>query len=135
MRRLPTMNGPRGMFQLLYALIYLVLGYSYIVVPYSRARLDALAWLDDLIALQLIGMLWIIAGAAALVGSFLRPPRDQYSFGLLALVPTAFGFLYLFGWIAGNAHTGWATTCLFWAIAASAMVAAKGMRGSLQGGP
>lgn len=124
-----TLNGARGAFQFMYSLIYLVLGWSYIVVPYTPARTRAFDWLDQLVDVQLVGLLWVAAGATAFIGAFLSAPRDQYSFGMLTLVPALFGFLYLFGWVTGDTRSGWATTCLFWALAASSMIAAKGMRG------
>lgn len=120
-------NGRRGAFQLLFAIVYTLLGISYLVVPPSTGRTTALSWLPDFL-IHPLGFIWLTVALIAFIGTSLPRPKDRFSFTALTLAPAIWGFLYLMAWIFGTSPTGWVTTCLYWAMAGAVMVV-SGMQG------
>lgn len=123
-----VVNGRRGAFQALFAVSYLAIGFSYVFIPSSPGRLQALSWLPDFVPLNLLGILWILAGSLGAWGSSRPRPSDEWSFIALTLAPTVWGFLYFGAVVFGTYAQGWVTTILYWCIAGAVMVV-SGMTG------
>lgn len=125
MRNIPKINGRRGVLQLLFSVVYLVLGISFFVLPASASRADALQWLTQLhIPIQPFACLWIAAALIGLVSAFLPRPDDWRGFAALTLAPAAWGFLFLIGAVFfGAPALGVITTFIYWLLASIVMVA------------
>jgi hypothetical protein len=123
-----AVNGRRGAFQALFAVSYLALGLSYVLLPSSPGRAVALAWIPDVVPLNLLGFIWLIAGVFGLWGATRARPADEWSFIALTLAPTVWGFLYLGAVVFGTSPQGWVTSVLYWCIAGAVMVV-SGMTG------
>ena len=120
-------NGRRGAFQLLFCIVYTLIGISYLLVAPSAGRVSALSWLPELVV-NCLGFIWLMVAAMALAGTFLPRPKDRLSFTALTLAPAIWGFIYLIAWLFGTSQTGWVTTCLYWSMAGAVMVV-SGMQG------
>jgi hypothetical protein len=121
-------NGRRGAFQALFAAAYLALGASYAFLPSSPGRAQALAYLPDFIPLNILGLIWLVAGVFGVVGATRPRPKDEWSFMVLTLAPTVWGCLYLAASFTGTSAQGWVTSVLYWCIAGAVMVV-SGMTG------
>lgn len=124
MRNTPKVNGRRGVFQLLFSVVYLVLGISFLVLPGSSSRAEALAWMALWnIPLQPFACVWIAAALVGVVSAFLCRPSDWRGFAALTLAPAAWGFLFLIGVALFAAPAlGVVTTFIYWLLAATVMV-------------
>ncbi|MFC8037817.1 hypothetical protein ACFUOZ_00490 [Paenarthrobacter sp. NPDC057355] len=119
-------NGRRGSFQLLFGVVYLFVGYSYLFMEASPARRVALAWIGEYG--NLLGLVWIVAGLLAFVGCIRPRGKDSCSFAALSGAPMAFGFLYLIGVLAGAPIQGLFTVFIFLLISGAVAIVA-GMQG------
>lgn len=93
-RRRPQLNGRRGAFQIVLAIVYLLIGASFFVLPSNPSRDHAFTWLHPVL-LNAAAVLWIIAGATALVCAFLPRPKDAAGFVALVFAPGIWVGLFL----------------------------------------
>lgn len=120
-------NGRRGSFQLLFALVYLVLGASFILTEPLPSRVLALAWLGEFV--PYVGYVWVVGAVLAMTGMHLPRGRDSYSFSALAFAPLLFGGFFLIGMFFGAPLVnGLVSTAVYWLIGATVMVV-SGMQG------
>jgi hypothetical protein len=124
----PGINGRRGVFQLLFAVVYLAIGVSFVLIPATPSRAEALRWLTDLLPIWPFASLWIAAGLTGAVSAFYCRPRDWVGFFALTLAPAVWGFLFLIGVIFGAPPLGIVSTAIYWLLAAAMMVV-SGMQG------
>ena len=124
MRNIPKINGRRGVFQLLFSVVYLVLGISFFALPGTPSRDAALNWMTQLhIPLQPFACLWIAAALIGLVSAFLPRPSDWRGFAALTLASAVWGFLFLIGVaFAAAPALGIVTTFVYWLLASIVMV-------------
>lgn len=121
-------NGRRGAFQALFAVSYLALGVSYVFIPSSPGRAHDMSWLIEFVPLNVIGVIWAVAGLVGVWGATRPRPKDEWSFIALTLAPTIWGFLYIVAVVVGTNPYGWITSVLYWCIAGAVMVV-SGMTG------
>ena len=125
----PGINGRRGVFQLLFSVVYLVIGTSFLLIPHTPSRLEALRWLIEILPLWPFASLWLAAGLTGVLSAFLCRPKDWVGFFALTLVPSVWGFLFLIGVLfAGAPLLGIVSTAIYWLLAAAMMVV-SGMQG------
>lgn len=125
----PGVNGRRGAFQLLFSAIYLVIGVSFLLLPGSASRADALAYITDVMPIQPFACLWVAAAVIGFVSAFLCRPRDWIGFFALVLAPALWGCLFLVGVVfAGAPVLGAVSGLIYWVFAAAPMVV-SGMQG------
>ena len=125
----PGINGRRGVFQLLLSALYLVIGVSFLLIPHPASRREALGWIIELMPLQPVALLWILAALVGIVSAFYCRPKDWVGFFALTLAPAVWGFLFLIGVMFGAPPLGIVSTAVYWAFAAVVMVVA-GMQGA-----
>ena len=126
---IPKVNGRRGVFQLLFSAVYLVIGASFLLLPGSQSRAEALRWLTQLLPLEPFACLWIAAGVVGVVSAFYCRPKDWVGFFALTLAPAMWGFLFLIGVVfTGAPLLGLVSTGVYWLLAAAPMVV-SGMQG------
>lgn len=119
-------NGRRGSFQLLFGVVYLFVGYSYMFAEASPSRRVALAWVGEFG--NLLGLVWVVAAILSFVGCVRPRGKDACSFAALSGAPMAFGFLYLIGVLAGAPIQGLFTVFIFLLISGAVAIVA-GMQG------
>lgn len=124
----PGINGRRGVFQLLFAVVYLVIGVSFMLIPHTPSRQEALRWLMELTPLWPFACLWLSAALVGAVSAFYCRPKDWVGFFALTLVPAIWGFLFLIGVLFGAPPLGLVSTAIYWLLAAAMMVV-SGMQG------
>ena len=110
-------NGHRGKFLMLFAFIYLMIGYGYLVVM-TAGRLATFGWLPT----WLMGILawpWLISAGVAILSAWkCTPPRtDRFGFMAIAVVPMLWGCLFLISWILNYSQTGWLSSVTYFALA------------------
>lgn len=120
------LNGRRGIFQLLFASVYVVLGASFILSEPTQQRTLALAWVGELV--PYLGYVWIVGALAALTGMCKDRGNDSYSFATLTFAPLVFGGFFLVGVLTGAPTSGLVSTAIYWLIGAAVMVV-SGMQG------
>lgn len=118
------LNGHRGAFLLLFGVAYACLGYSLALVPAEAGRHSALAWMVDVIPINVCGFLWCGAAAAGICSAFLPTGRDRFGFAVLTFVPFAWGGCFAVAWLVSGVPHAWASTVLYWSLAAAVMVVA-----------
>ncbi|MCQ4119897.1 hypothetical protein [Rhodococcus tibetensis] len=113
-------NGHRGKFLLLFAMIYALFGYSYVMAGITATRRATFGWLPDWFSFTVLAWPWFIAAGVAVVSAILYdPPRtDRHGFMALAVVPMVWGFMYLISWLAGFATTGWISAIIYFGFSA-----------------
>lgn len=117
-------NGRRGAFQLLFAVVYACLA-----LASSKRWSTSLAWLEPYASHWTLVAVWGVAAVAALVGAFLPRPKDALSFAALALAPILTGFLYAIGQLMHLSSTGSPFGLIvYWALGAAVLVV-SGMTG------
>lgn len=122
MRNIPKINGRRGVLQLLFSVVYLVLGISFFVLPGSASRADALHWLTQFLPIQPFACVWIAAALVGAVSALLPRPSDWRGFAALTLAPALWGFLFLIGVLLGAPPLGAISTLIYWLLAAIVIV-------------
>jgi hypothetical protein len=121
-------NGRRGAFELLFAVVYVVIGLSFLFMPPSSSRADALRWLTDLLPLWPFASIWVVAGLTGAYSAFLSRPKDWIGFFALTLAPFAWGCLFLIGIPLGSPLLGAVGGLVYWLLSAATMVV-SGMQG------
>lgn len=116
------LNGRRGAFQLLFAIVYGCLALSLM-----RGLPHSLSWLEEFVSYWALVSLWGAPALGALIGCLLPRPKDAYSFFLLSLAPIATGFLFLIS-MARDTSTSPFGFIVYWALAGAVMVV-SGMTG------
>ena len=127
MRNKFKINGRRGAFQLLFAGVYLVVGYSFFANPGGGLRQAQLRWVTDLLPLEQFAVLWIIAGLIAAVSAFKCRPSDWIGFSALVFAPAVWGALFLIGGLTGTL-SAFTSAAVYWLFAAAPMIV-SGMQG------
>lgn len=119
-----AVNGKRGEFLCLHALIYLGIGFAYITRPAPPVRV--FGWLPDFLTLDVLGGVWIAAAAAGVLGAFIHnPPRtDKISYAIVTSVPLIWAGLFLISWLTGytTAAGGLVSTVIYAGYAGSVML-------------
>lgn len=121
--RLPRINGRRGAFQLLFAVVY-----GCLALAISRKWPTSLEWLDAYMSHFVLVAVWAIPTVVALVGAFLPRPKDALSFALLACAPILSGFLFLLAALVEPERSSPYGLIVYWALGAAVMVV-SGMTG------
>lgn len=124
----PRLNGRRGAVQLLLSVVYLVIGASFLLIPQPESRMLALRWLVEILPLQPVAGLWILAAMVGAVSAFFCRPKDWVGFFALTFAPAVWGSLFLVGVLFGAPSSGIVSTVVYWAFAAVVMVV-SGMQG------
>lgn len=125
----PAINGHRGAFQLLLAVVYLVIGLSFLLLPGGASRSAALGYITNLMPIQPLACLWLAAAVVGAVSAFYCRPRDWFGFVALVLAPAIWGFLFIIGVVFFGAPVmGIVSGIIYWAFAAIPMVV-SGMQG------
>lgn len=127
MRNKIKINGRRGAFQLLFAGVYLIVGFSFLTTPSSGSRQAALRWLTGFVPLEPFAALWIVAGLLGVVSAFLCRPRDWFGFAALVFAPAVWGALFFIGGLTGS-FTAFTSAAVYWLFAAAPMIV-SGMQG------
>lgn len=120
-------NGRRGVVQLLMAGVWLGLGVDY-ASPQRYERGHTLFWLAELLPVWIIGALWIVGGAAAIVGAFLTRPWDSFAFQALAFGPASLTVFNFIGWVFNNHEAGFGMGIRY-AFITSFVIVLAGMQG------
>lgn len=97
-------NGRRGTLQLLFALVYMIIGYTYFVP--DGDRIASLRWFAEILPIWALGWVWIGAGVFGVAGSFLSRPRDRISFEALTFVPIVLSVVNIIGWAVSDNERG-----------------------------
>jgi hypothetical protein len=115
------LNGHRGKFLILFAMIYSLVGYSYVMAGITATRRATFGWLPDWLSFSILAWPWLIAAGIAVVSAILyNPPRtDRFGFMALAVVPMVWGCMFLISWLAGFAPTGWISAITYFAFSAT----------------
>lgn len=116
-------NGRRGVFQLLFGLVYACLA-----AAISRKWPTSLEWMDAYMSHFVLVAVWAIPAVVALVGAFLPRPKDALSFALLAAAPILSGFLFLIAALVEPERSSPYGLIVYWALGAAVMVV-SGMTG------
>ena len=124
----PRLNGRRGAVQLLLSVVYLVIGASFLLIPQPTSRLIALQWLIEIVPIQPVACLWLVAALVGAVSAFFCRPSDWVGFFALTLAPAVWGCLFLIGVLFGAPMLGVVSVAIYWAFAAFLMVV-SGMQG------
>ena len=122
--KVPELNGRRGAFQLLFSAVYFVIGLSFVLLPTSSSRAEALAWLSVIhMPVEPFAFAWIAAALVGFVSAFLCRPADWRGFAALTLAPALWGALFLAGSLFfGAPLMGVVSGILYWLLGATAMV-------------
>lgn len=117
-------NGRRGAFQLLFAVVY-----GCLALANTRRWPGSLEWLEPYASHWCLVALWGVPAAVALVGAFLPRPKDALSFAGLALAPIMTGFLFAIGALLNLASSPSPYGLIvYWALGAAVLVV-SGMTG------
>ncbi len=121
------LNGRRGRFLLVHAVVFAAIGYSYLIAPATSTRMGAFAWLLDALPLQVLGWPWLIAAVVAVVSaaSYDPPRSDRAGFVAITSVPLLWGMLFGFAWVAGFSPTAWISAVTYIGYALIVMVVAS----------
>jgi hypothetical protein len=122
-------SGKRSKFLIIHAVVYTLIGYSYISInpPTGSTRAATFAWLPDWFPTGMVGWAWVIAAAFALWSSVERtPPRsDRLGFAALVAMSLCWAMMFLISWIKGHAPTGWVSAAVYAGYAAVIMLIAS----------
>lgn len=116
-------RGGRGNFLVVFGIIYLVLGQSYLTANYPPA-LDALSGVAFM-PVAYWGGVWIAAGIVAIVsGVVYSPAKDRWGFLALSCLSFWWGMSYLFGWLLDDVEGGWRSAIVYGGYAVAALIMA-----------
>lgn len=119
-------NGRRGAFLLLWALVYGILAWS----SFMSGRIpSSLAWLAQYIPGEVLGIVWGVPVIFAILGAFRPRPRDAFAFAALTAAPVVWSGLYLIGFFVTREVTSIVAIALYVGIAVMVMVV-SGMEGA-----
>lgn len=121
--RVAAKIGRRGAFLILFGVIYLLLGFSYVATPETPAVRVALKLALRVAPLWAYGLMWLVAGAVAVIsGVFLSPARDATGFMCAVIAPTLWAFVYLAAWVDHDTSRAWVSAAVFAAIGGAVSV-------------
>lgn len=122
-RRFGRMLGRRGAILLTYGAIWALFGYSLIVEPNpDRSGIQTLLRLWPL---STWGVLWIVAGAVAVVSAFMPTGLDWAGYAALPLMAVCWAGSYLAAWQPlGDNNRGWITAAIWGALCVPLFVTA-----------
>lgn len=121
---LRRLNGRRGAFLLALAIVYLLIGYSYISQPSTAGWTTSFRWLPDWFPITYLGWPWIVAGLIAIASAiaYESPKSDRAGFSAMTAVPLAWSLIFFLLWLAGYATTGWSLASTYAGFAVAVMV-------------
>ncbi|UVF61147.1 membrane protein [Arthrobacter phage Aoka] len=123
----PRINGRRGAFQLVFGLVYLIVGMGYFMTPGTTLRDRYFSWLGP-VPLDAFAALWVAAGAIAIVSAFLPRPRDAAGFMALVFAPGIwFGLFVIAAAVTGSAAA--IVQAALYAVFSVAPLIVSGMQG------
>lgn len=105
-RAYKAINGKRGAFLCLHALVYIGIGVTYITTP--NRTVQVFGWLPDFLTLDVLGWVWIVAAVVGVLSAFIHdPPRtDKIGYAVMTSVPLLWAGLMLISWLTGYNSTG-----------------------------
>ena len=121
--------GHRGAFLILFGVVYLLLGYSYLSVQVTPVVKHALHLALSIAPLDVYAWAWIISGALCVLAGVLSPRRKPLGFAVAMLMPALWSIVFAAGWVNGDTPRGWTTAIVFAALAGAVGVVA-GMQDS-----
>lgn len=93
---------------------WIIYGYGILGVP--RVALNkATEILTSIVPLDCWGYIWMMCGAIAILGSFLRPALDFIAFAAAALPPASWAVAFNAAWISGGYPQAW-TAIPAWSV-------------------
>jgi hypothetical protein len=98
--KFPFINGSRGRYLLVSAIIYLLVGASFLPVQHGDLRARFFDWMHAYFNTEpgiLIGTLWLVSGLIMLFGAFQRRPHDRWAFAAAYTAPTMLMFCFVLG--------------------------------------
>jgi len=126
---LSVVNGLSVLYMKVKGFFYILIGLTWLFYQ-SPTREAGIAWSDFLTPIT-VGILWITAGAIAIVTAFLKSHAGRkVGFFVLILVPVLLGSYFLISWLAyitpifetSGYQRGVITTASYWAYGASAYI-------------
>lgn len=116
--------GRRGAFLSLFAIVYAIIGYSYLLTPTTPLVRKALRLALDLLPLRAWGVLWLVAAAIMLLSAGLRTGRDWLGFVVAMLLPAWWAVMYFLAWLHADLPRGWLSSAVYAALAGAVGVVA-----------
>lgn len=127
MRIRTRLNGRRGAFQLVFGLVYVIVGTGYFLRSNTELLDVYFYWLGEPL-LAAAAALWVVAGAVTLVSAFLPRPRDAAGFMALVIAPGIWFGLFIGAVVATGALAAVMQAALY-AVFAVAPLIVSGMQG------
>jgi hypothetical protein len=113
----PYINGSRGRYLLTSAVIYILMGISFIPMRHGDIRARFFGWMQEFnIEPGVLGWVWLVSALPVLIGAWLRRPADRWAFAAAYTAPTIMTFAYIVSfWFTRNpqALVGGATFVFF----------------------
>lgn len=125
LRRASRRVGRRGAFLALFGVVYLLLGYSYLVADTPQVR-HALRVVINIAPLAVYAWVWCAVGAVAVACGLFSGGHKSVGFTAAVIMPVVWSLVYEAAWLAGDLPRGWVTAATYFAIAL-AVTAVAGM--------
>lgn len=118
--------GRRGAFLVLFAVVYALIGYSYLTLsPASvKAVRMSLHWALNVAPLPVWGWVWIATAVIAAASGLFAPGRKAAGFVAGVVMPVLWGLANLAAWISRDVPRGWVSAAIYAALAAAVGVVA-----------
>jgi hypothetical protein len=113
--------GRRGAVLILYAFLYVLLGYGYVGTDTSQVA-PALKVATNLTAGSLApwGVVWILVALIGFVTAFWPPERDNWGFSTMAGMAYLWGGFFIVSWVFyGEEPRGWVSGIIFMTFGAA----------------
>ena len=124
LRKVTLHVGRRGVFLILFGVVYGLLGYSYLQVPVTPAVHRALHVALNVAPLSVYAWAWITAGIICAAAGLLSPRRKPVGFAVAMLMPALWAAVFLIAWVNGDMPRGWTSAVVFAALAGAVGVVA-----------
>jgi hypothetical protein len=124
LRRVSLHVGRRGSFLVSFAVVYGLLGYSYLGVHVTPVVRHSLRVALTLAPLPVWAWAWIAAAVISGVCGLFCPGRKAAGFAAAVVMPALWAAVYAAGWLNGDIPRGWVTALLFAALATAVAVIA-----------
>lgn len=120
------LNGRRGVFLGIFAVIYVAIGISYIFPTKDSTVRHTMSWMPVWSPLWVCGLLWAAAGVIAALAAFRPLPQDRFGFEALAAVSWGWTVAYIAAWVLGDSSRGWVSALIF-GLLGTAVITVSGM--------
>lgn len=108
-------------------LAYVFIGVSYIVIPLTHARAQALVVALHWAPIQFWGSTWMLVGALSIISSRWPPIVESWGYMVLTGFSAGWGATYLTGVIVGESPAGNLSSATVWALMAFMWWAISGL--------